>query len=273
MTKISLIALDLDGTLLNSALKLSERNAEAVRRAGESGVRVVLATSRWFGLARRTADRLGLDSPLVCSNGAVIRRPQDDNELLHLRLDQEVAREVTTLGDERGWEMFTTIEDATFMRAQPGATPESLPGGLRISDRQADEVARGQPTAVLVFGDDAVHEVSQRLLPSYDGPACRQARRAKFSLNRPINLPPYVILTHPDADKASALEIVCREMDVPLSDVMAMGDSESDRSMLRVAGLGIAMGNSPDEVKRAAAHVAPSNDADGVAWAIERFAL
>ena len=266
MTRIRLIALDLDGTLLNSALKLSERNAKAVGRVLDKGVKVVLATSRWFGLAKRTADRLGLDTPLVCSNGAVIRRPQDDSELLHLRLDQEVAREVTALGDERGWEMFTTIGDATFMRTRPGVTPESLPGGLRISDRQADEVARGQPTVVLVFGNDAVDEISQRLLPAYDG-------RAKFSLNRPVNLPPYVVLTHPDADKASALKIVCRELDVPLSDVMAMGDSESDLSMLRAAGLGVAMDNSIDEVKRAAAHVAPSNDNDGVAWAIERFAL
>jgi Cof subfamily protein (haloacid dehalogenase superfamily) len=265
VTRIRLIALDLDGTLLNNALKLSERNAEAVKHALDKGVKVVLATSRWFGLARRTADRLGIDTPLVCSNGAVIRRPQDDGDLLHLRLDQEVAREVTALGDERGWEMFTTIEDATFMRARPGA-PESLPGGLRVSERQADEVARAQPTAVLVFGNDAVDEISQRLLPAYDG-------RAKFSLNRPINLPSYVVLTHPDADKASALEMVCRDMDVPLSDVMAMGDSESDLTMLRAAGLGIAMDNSPDEVKRAALHVAPSNDADGVAWAIERFAL
>jgi len=270
---IKLIALDLDGTLLNSSLRLSEGNGEAVRRALDRGIKVVLATSRWFGLARRTADRLGIDTPLVCSNGALVRRPSDGSELLHLRLDQEVAREVTTLGDERGWEMFTTIEDATFMRARPGVTPESLPGGLRISDRQADELARGQPTAVLVFGQEAVDEISQRLLPAYDGPACRQARRAKFSLNRPINLPPYVVLTHPDADKASALETVCRETDVPLSDVMAMGDSESDLAMLRLAGLGIAMDNSPDEVKRAALHIAPSNDADGVAWAIDRFAL
>ncbi len=266
MTRIALIALDLDGTLLNSALKLSERNAEAVRHALDSGVKVVLATSRWFGLAKRTADRLGIDTPLVCSNGAVIRRPQDDGDLLHLRLDRDVAREVVALGDERGWEMFTTIGDATFMRTRPGVSPESLPGGLRVSDRQADEVARGQPTAVLVFGNDAVDEISQRFLPAYDG-------RAKFSLNRPLNLPPYVVLTHPDADKASALEIVCRDMDVPLSDVMAMGDSESDLSMLNLAGLGIAMDNSPDEVKRAALHIAPSNDADGVAWAIERFAL
>jgi Cof subfamily protein (haloacid dehalogenase superfamily) len=267
VTAIRLIALDLDGTLLNSALKLSERNAEAVRRARDNGVKIVLATSRWFALARRTADRLGIDIPLVCSNGALIRRPTEGEEILHLRLDQEIAREVTALGDERGWEMFTTIKDATFMRARPGAMPESLPGGLRVSDRQAEEVARGgRPTAVLLFGNDAVEEISQRLLPAYNG-------RAKFSLNRPINLPPYVVLTHPEADKASALEMVCHDMDVPLSDVMAMGDSESDLTMLRLAGLGIAMDNSPEEVKRAAVHIAPSNDEDGVAWAIERFAL
>ena len=266
MTRIKLIALDLDGTLLNSSLRLSEGNGEAVRRALDRGVKIVLATSRWFGLARRTADHLGIDTPLVCSNGALVRRPSDGREILHLRLDQEVAREVTALGDERGWEMFTTIEDATFMRTRPGVIPERLPGGLRISERQAEEVTRGQPTAVLVFGQEAVDEISQRLLPTYDG-------RAKFSLNRPPNLPHYVVLTHPDADKGSALETVCRQMDIPLTDVMAMGDSESDLAMLRLAGLGIAMDNSPDEVKRAALHIAPANDADGVAWAIDRFAL
>jgi Cof subfamily protein (haloacid dehalogenase superfamily) len=266
VTTIRLIALDLDGTLLNSSLKLSEGNAEAVRRALTKGVKVVLATSRWFGLAKRTADRLGIDTPLVCSNGALVRRPIDGEEILHLRLDQDLAREVATLGDERSWEMFTTVGDDTFMRMRSGVVPERLPGGLRISERQADEIARGQPTAILVFGDDAVKEISQRFLPTYDG-------RAKFSLNRPTDLPPYVVLTHPKADKASALEIVRREVDVPLSDVMAMGDSESDVSMLRAVGLGIAMDNSSDDVKRVALHIAPANDHDGVAWAIERFAL
>ena len=266
MSGIKLIALDLDGTLLNSALKISERNAEAVKRALDAGMKVVLATSRWYLLAKRDADRLGIDTPLICNNGAVVKRPQGGGELLHLRLDQELACDVTALADERGWETFTTIEDATYMRMRPGIIPERLPAGLRVSERQAEEVARGQPTAVLVFGEEAVNEISQRSLPAFDG-------RAKFSLNRPPLYPHYVILTHPDADKASALEIVCRELDIPLNDVMAMGDSESDLEMLRLAGLGIAVNNSPDEVKRAALHVAPANDDDGVAWAIEHFVL
>jgi len=263
---IRLIALDLDGTLLNSAVKVSERNADAVKRALDAGVKVVLATARWYLLAKRNAERLGIDTPLICNNGAVVKRPQDGDELLHLHLDQELARDVTALADEHGWETFTTIEDTTYMRMRPGIIPEKLPAGLRVSEHQAEEAARAQPTAVLVYGDEAVNEISQRFLPAFDG-------RANFSLNRPVGLPHYVILTHPDAGKASALEIVCDDLDVPLSEVMAMGDSESDLEMLRLAGLGIAVNNSPDEVKRAALHIAPTNDADGVAWAIEQFVL
>ncbi|MDP2675347.1 MAG: Cof-type HAD-IIB family hydrolase [Dehalococcoidia bacterium] len=263
---IRLIALDLDGTLLNSALKVSERNGEAVRRALESGVKVVLATTRWYLLAKRTADRLGIDTPLVCNNGAIVKRPGDGSELLHLRLDQELAREVTALADERDWETFTTIEDATYMRPRPGIIAEKLPAGLRLSERQADEVARGQPTSVLVYSEEAVDEIAGRFLEAYDG-------RANFSLNRPRNYPHYVVLTHQGADKGSALEMVCHELDVPMTEVLAMGDSESDLGMIQQAGLGIAMNNAPDEVKRAALHIAPGNDADGVAWAIERFAL
>ncbi len=273
MNDIKLVALDLDGTLLNSSLKVSERNAEAVKRALDAGVKVVLATSRWYRLAKRTAERLGIDTPLICNNGAIVKRPQDGDELLHLRLDQELARDVTALADERGWETFTTIEDTTYMRMRPGVLPERLPAGLRVSERQAEEVARGQPTAVLVFGEEAVNEISRRFLPAFDGSASLKARHASFSLNRPVGLPHYLILTHPDADKASALEIVCKDLDVPLSEVMTMGDSESDLEMLRLAGLGIAVDNSPDEVKLAALHIAPTNDADGVAWAIEQFVL
>ena len=99
------LALDLDGTLLNSGLRLSDGNAEAVRAAMERGVQVVLATARFYGIALRTASRLGVETPLICSNGALVKRPTDGHELIHLYVDHDLAREVTTLGDERGWEM------------------------------------------------------------------------------------------------------------------------------------------------------------------------
>jgi Cof subfamily protein (haloacid dehalogenase superfamily) len=260
-----LLALDLDGTLLNGALRLSDTNADAVRAAMERGVQVVLATARFYGIALRTASRLDVQTPLICSNGALVKRP-DGHELLHLALDLHLAREVTTLGDERGWEMFTTIGDATYMQMRPGIIPERLPGGLKIAQRQSDHIQEAPPTCVLVFGEDAVNEIAGRFLPAYES-------RAGFSINRPTNSPHYVILTHPEANKAHALEIVLKNLAIAPEETIAMGDSESDIGMFQLAGLGIAMRNSPDEVKREALHVAPSNDEDGVAWAIDKFLL
>lgn len=261
-----LLALDLDGTLLNSGLQLSDINAEAVRAAMERGIQVVLATARFYGIALRTATRLETQTPLICSNGALVKRPTDGAELLHLRLDHDLAREVTTLGDDRGWEMFTTIGDTTYMQMRPGIIPERLPGGLKVAKRQSHHIDEGQPTCVLVFGEQGVNEIADRFLLAYEG-------RAGFSINRPTNSPHYVILTHPEADKARALKIVLKDLGVAPEETVAMGDSESDIGMFRLAGLGIAMRNSPDEVQREALHVAPSNDEDGVAWAVRKFLL
>src|SRR5213596_1858412 len=97
-----LLALDLDGTLLNSGLRLSDANTEAVRATMERGVEVVLATARFYGIALRTASRLGVETPLICSNGALVKQPSDGRELVHLHLDHDLALEVTTLGDDRG---------------------------------------------------------------------------------------------------------------------------------------------------------------------------
>lgn len=263
MPKYRLIALDLDGTLLNSAMRVSDTNAEALRRVIADGVLVVLATSRWFGLAKRTADRLGIETPMICSNGAEARYP-DGREILHLTLDAEAARAVVTAGDDAGWEMFTTVGQTTYMQMRPGIVPEKLPAGLRIAERQSDHLGEAAPTCVQVFGNEPVAEVERTFLPRFGD-------RVRFSLNKPVGLPHYVVLTHPEADKAKALELVCAELGVAPEETISMGDSESDLAMLRWAGLGIAMRNSPDEVRKEALHIAPSNDEDGVAWAVLKF--
>jgi Cof subfamily protein (haloacid dehalogenase superfamily) len=266
MAAYKLIALDLDGTLLDSSLKLSEGNGEALRAAMGKGVQVVLATSRWYGLALRTAARLEIQTPLICSNGAIVKRPTDGAELMHLYVDPELAREVVTLADDSGWEMYTTIGDATYMKMRPGIIPEKLPAGLRVADRQSDHLGEAAPTSVLVFGADGVTEITSRFMAEYQA-------RARFSVNRPVNSAHYVVLTNPAAEKATGLRLVCEELGVAPDEAIAMGDSESDLEMLRMSGLGIAMGNSPDEVKKAVLHVAPTNDENGVAWAVERFIL
>ena len=80
-------------------------------------------------------------------------------------------------------------------------------------------------------------------------------------------------ITHPDATKGQTLKILCDLLQIPMEAVMALGDSGNDITMLRQAGLGVAMGNAPDFVKRAAGVCTDSNEADGAAKAIEQYAI
>jgi hydroxymethylpyrimidine pyrophosphatase-like HAD family hydrolase len=206
---------------------------------------------------------LGIETPMICSNGAEARYP-DGREVLHLTLDAKVARAVLEAGDAGRWEMFTTIGHDTYMKPRPGIIPEKLPGGLKVAERHAEHLGEAAPTCVQVHGDTATETVRETIFPRF-------GERARFSFNMPVGQPHYVVLTHPDADKATALALVAADLGVAAEETVAMGDSESDLAMLRWAGLGIAMRNSPDVVRREALHIAPSNDEDGVAWAINKF--
>jgi len=150
----------------------------------------------------------------------------------------------------------------------PRRVPEYMPGMVRVADivRTRRRIGDSQRLTYSVLG---LRFPTKMTIQEWE-----KDRRMVVKLGGGLN-GTFTATYEPQggATKASALEIVCRELDVPLADVMAMGDSESDLEMLRLAGLGIAVDNSPDEVKRAALHIAPANDADGVAWAIERFVL
>ncbi|HEY8490755.1 MAG TPA: HAD-IIB family hydrolase [Dehalococcoidia bacterium] len=263
--RIRLVALDLDGTLLNSRGRVSEANAAAVRAAAAAGAVVVLATARWYATAARWAGRLGVAGPVICHSGALVRDGGSGRDLLHLTLDLELARRVAALGDERRWVMYTTVGEVTHARPFPGVDPGRLPPELRPCERHAEALV-APPTSILIFGQEALAEVCERFED-----ACREL--ARFGRNETPGFPAYLTLTHPEADKGRALLAVCRHLGVDPADAMALGDAPADAEMFEAVGLGVAMGNAPDGVKARARDVAPTNDEDGVAWAIRRYVL
>jgi len=264
---IRLIALDLDGTLLDSAFRVSPANLAAVQRARAQGVEVVLSTARWFGIALRTARRLELGTPLICHNGAHVREPENGLELLHLRIEPEPAREIVAFCDAGGFETMTTIDGLTYMRTPMEAVidPVRLPKDMRIEHDQAQHVT-APVTGILVFGEDACAAVLER----FEG---RYAGQLTFPLAASEGQRPYLTITHAGADKGRALRLVCERLGVPPEHVLAVGDAHHDIPMFELAQTGVAMGNALAEVQARADAVAPANDDDGVAWAIERFVL
>jgi Cof subfamily protein (haloacid dehalogenase superfamily) len=264
--RVRLVAVDLDGTLLNRGNRVSEGNAAAVRDAIAAGVHMVFATSRWFLLAKRTADALGVTDPIICHNGAQIRSPVDGEYVLRLRLPEDASREIASLADQHRYESMVTVGDDTYMiTKRPGLDPARLPGGMRLCERLSDRVDGGAE-GFLFFGQDAVEGLRAALDGRYEG-----VLNVAYGYSQ--TFPGYLNIVHAAADKGRALAIVCDRLGVPPAEAMAIGDAAPDLEMMRVAGVSVAMGNAPDDVKAEATAVGPSNLDDGVAWAIRHFAL
>jgi Cof subfamily protein (haloacid dehalogenase superfamily) len=264
---IKLVALDLDGTLLDPSSRVSEEDQAAVKAARDRGVLVVLNTARWYGIAQRTAKRLELAAPLICHNGAHVQMANDGEELLHVPVPEEPARAIAAFCDERGFETYTTVDGTTYMRTpfEAQIDPARLPAGMVLAKRHAEHVA-GPATGLIVFSAEGVRGVVAEFEERYRG-------EVEFAQAWSETSQPYVSITGPGVDKGRALRLVCEHFGVALDEAMAVGDALPDVAMFEVAGVSVAMGNAPDDVKARAGAVAPSNAESGVAWALRRFVL
>ena len=264
---IRLIALDLDGTLIGPDWRVGEADSAAVAAARERGVTIVINTARWYGLALRTAKYLELRAPLICHSGAHIREPDDGRELLHLRMAPEPARAVAAFCDEHGFETYTTVDGVTYIRAswEAGIDPQRLPEGMHVAKTHAEHVT-SPATGFVIIGEEAVRAVVDALAERYAGVL-------SFSAGWSDAFPPALTVTAAGADKGRGLRLVCEHLGVPPEEAMAIGDTAQDLPMLEAAGIGVAMGSAPEDVKAKADAVAPSNAEGGVGWAIRRFVL
>lgn len=264
---IRLIALDLDGTLLAPDSRVAPVDAEAVALAKERGVQIVLSTARWYGIAQRTAVKLGIATPLICFNGAHIQEPEGGEELQHLSIGRDEAREIAAFCDKGGYETITTVNGVSYMRGpwEDRIDPKRLPKDMLLAKNHAEFVT-DPATGILVFGEEAC----QAVLGEF---ADRHAGAISFPYGSSEGTQPYLTITDASVNKGRSLQLVCQHLGVELTDVMAMGDAEPDVPMFDLAGVSVAMGNAPAGVQARADAVAPSNAEGGVAWAIRRFVL
>lgn len=265
VARIRLVALDLDGTLLHAGNRIADEDARAVREAVAAGVHVILSTSRWFTLALTTADALGIPDPLICHNGALVKT-RDGEELLHHRIDGATAQAIVREAAAAGVDPVVTVDDVTYWgTSRTDVDSSRFPAGM-VVERDIVGRVRNGCTAFLFFGERGVRAMLERL----DG---RYAGELNLAWGYSETYPPYLNIVRREANKGAALLAVCRRLDVDPKDALAMGDAAPDIEMLRVVGWPVAMGNAPEEVRRAARAVAPSNREAGVAWAIRELVL
>lgn len=262
---IKLVALDLDDTLLDSKLAISPRACEAIRKAIAQGVTVTIATGRMHRSALPFARQLGLDVPLITYNGALIKSSLSGETLLHQPIDQELARQALTLCREHDWYIQSYINDEIYV-AELGKYAEDY---CRISGVPAIAVgdrlyaAEGRPSKLLAMSTEQGAVDIRNIFHSIFG----------HRLSIVISKPTYVEITDPLANKGQALAFLAAKLGIEREEIMAVGDSGNDFDMVKYAGWGVAMGNATAAVKEAARLETLSNDADGVAEAIEKYVL
>src|SRR2546423_10161810 len=287
---IRLLALDMDGTLLDSRGQLSERNRRAISLARERGVEVALVTGRRFRDARPLALELALDAPLISHNGALTKHARTLETVEALLLPLDAAREVLRVGREHGG-------DALVSDDPQGA-------GVLVYDHLSDNntaLARYIAWARRIHGDEGKDGVRRvEWLEEYmDHPpvhiafsgGCEAMRSLGCVIEGELGNSVKMLATmypkqdfalldiiHPAASKGEGVAAAARELNIEREEVMAIGDNLNDLEMLRYAGTSVIMGNSEPTLRdllRDAArfHTTATNDEDGVAMAIEEFIL
>ena len=253
--KYRLLALDLDGTILDLHLNLDPRDLEALHRIVAAGVTVIACTGRPFPGALPWVERLGLTGPIVCYQGAQVRAI-DGRMLLDHGVPHELAMDVIRFARDRDLHVQAYRDDRLIVeRDRPEAHLYAEHAGMQIHLVPDLDQAMGPTTPKLVIV--SLPETLESILP--------EARtRWKGRLNVATSTPDYLEFTSVGSDKASALQFMCERLGVAQSATVAVGDGRNDASMIAWAGLGIAVEGSPDEVVAAADRTIPPPGHGGI---------
>ncbi|WP_173105015.1 Cof-type HAD-IIB family hydrolase [Bacillus sp. KH172YL63] len=239
---IKLIALDMDGTLVNHEGEVSPENEQAIQRAKEKGIHVVLSTGRSLFTCRDISDELGRSSYLVTVNGGEIY-DHEYNLVDSIPLDTELVKQLWTLKKEHDVYFWSTSSQGLFNSRKPFEKDIESYNWLKFGfDIQDDDVRK-------VMMDELMKNEALEITNS-----------------SPTNIE----INPAGVNKAAALVKVCKWLDLSMDQVMAVGDSMNDIAMIREAGFGVAMGNAQDAVKEAADWVTGINTDHGVAQAIDK---
>lgn len=268
-----LVAIDMDGTLLNSNNKVSERTKDAIEKATKKGVKIILATGRILKSAINYSEELGLRKPIIACNGAIIV-DEDKNIIYEKTIHKNIAGTIMDMANENNIyyhfydrdSLYSNIyvnEIVKFYNTENSMEKESQIK-VNIFENMKEVIDKNNiNTYKFMIVDEDIDKL--------------QALRNKLSQLKEINVCSSwhnnVEVMHREVSKGNSLKYLCEKLNIPREKVIAIGDNENDMTMLEYAGLGVAMENGEAVAKSVADIVTSTNDEDGVAKIIEKYIL
>lgn len=267
---IKLVALDLDGTLLNREKEVSEENKQAIQRAKDAGVKVVLCTGRPLKAILHILEACNLleDGDLgITYNGGLIQWTRTGESLSQITMSKEDVLDVYELSKTLDVPCNFIDLNTVYEPAYPAGKESLYPTIMDILPfRPINTASLPDSTAMnkLIFCWHQ-HELDEAIGKIPD------EYREKYTIMK--SRPNLLEIIPKTVDKGKGLALLAKELDLDVSEIMAIGDQENDLAMIQYAGIGVAMDNATDEVKQYADVVTKSNVEHGVAYAIDQYVL
>lgn len=269
-----LICIDMDGTLLNDEKKISKEDLKAIKKAHDKGVKIAVCTGRLFASAKYYGELLEVKIPIISSNGAYIREKDKDLVLHEVALDAEKCTRIQSIVEK--YEFHTYFEKYNEVISKNGfpkkhgyrAMNKNLPHDKKIKLTNSEDIIKTLKKmenkilkCITMSNNNNEIEMVRKELLGIDG--IEIASSGKDNIEIMSN----------GVSKGKAIQMLAEFYNISYEEVMCIGDSENDLSMIKYAGMGIAMGNGCEIVKQAAQFITDINNNSGVAKVIERFIL
>lgn len=262
---IRLVALDMDGTLLNSRLEISEANRRAIRLACENGARIVLCSGRPIKGLVKYIEELGLyndEEFLIGFNGALVVQAKSKKRVYEQGMKGKDAKLLARTAKEIGANCIIHFADHAMTPVENFySTLEATVNGIPLEIGDPETIDDEETVMKVLFLD------YEHILEGYLG-KIPEVIRQKHEIVR--TAPFFLEFLDKGLSKYSALSALARELGIGNDEVMAIGDSENDFEMVKYSGVGVAMGNAIDSLKNVAKLVTRTEDEDGVAYAINK---
>jgi len=267
---IKLLAIDLDGTLLNENLEISKENIGAINLLRDTGVKVIIATGRPEQLVKPYIDVLDMEDNLIMYNGSVIGHPFKKNREYSLVLDKSVSKEIIEFCEEFDCLYMCYTKEAII--SKPNYRVDFFENRNKLLDekdrcvfkdiRNIDEIVDNDINKILIIENDvSKNKKITSFVKNFE------------SLNVVQSQNGFIDVNPKEASKGKALAHYAKKLGIDQTEVAAIGDQDNDVSMLEYANVSIAMGNASDKAKGVADYMTLSNEENGVAVAIMKYIL
>lgn len=271
-----LVCIDMDGTLLDKNHEVSEENKKALKKATELGVNVAISTGRVFASARIYAKITGIKAPLICSNGSYVRDKDSDNVIFKSMLNKNALNIIYNI--IKKYKLLAYF-DTPYGIISDTKIPED--DSHRIMNNWVDEKEKIKfyevsdfKEAFEKYKDDILKVIiieteSSIKLEEIKDDIDLLSKHADvvYSWSRCIEA------MAKGTSKGKAVKCIAKKLGIKKEEIMCIGDSGNDLSMLKEAGLAVVMGNATKEIKNYADYITDTNENSGVAKAINKFIL